>query len=252
MTKRPEKSEQAFLVGYDPGAFDHPSVAVDVAVLTIVDGQLAAILVRREEHPDKGKWALPGGFVRIDESLDAAAERVLREKAGQSGIFLEQLYTFGAPARDPRTRVIAVAYYALVPQEALRPLPEDENVGFGRLHIAWPGETGGPAEAHDQHGARLALAFDHGDMLGLAVLRLRGKLNYAPVAYQLLPETFTLRALQDVHEAILGRAVNKDSFRRRLLATGDLKATGEREESVGHRPAELYRFEAGRKRPAPS
>lgn len=252
MTKRPKTAEQAFLERYDPAEFGRPSVAVDVAVLTLAEGRLNAILVRRDEHPEMGRWSLPGSFVGLDESLDHAAGRVLRDKAGQREIFLEQLYTFGAPARDPRTRVITVAYYALVPMESLQPLPVDENVAFGRIHIPWPGETGGPAELHDQRDNRLPLAFDHADMLGLVVKRLRGKLNYTPVAYQLLPESFTLRRLQDVHEAILGRSLNKDSFRRRMLASGDLKATGEREESVGHRPAELYRFETGTGDPVPS
>lgn len=237
------RSEREFLATYDPSGFEHPSVAVDVALLTLVDGRLAVLLVGRQDHPDRGKRALPGGFVGLDESLDAAASRVLRNKAGQTGMYLEQLYTFGEPQRDPRTRVISVAYYGLVAQEKLRPLPDgDENAVFAPVRVPWPGETGGAIEALGPSGAALPLAFDHAEIVGMAIKRLRGKLNYTPVGFQLLPESFTLRRLQDVHEAILGRALNKDSFRRRMLAADQLEATGARESEVGHRPAELYRF----------
>ena len=244
MTDTPNRKrteEQDFLSDYDPSAFDRPSVAVDVAILTVADGGLDVALVERTEHPHKGRWALPGGFVRMDESLDRAAERVLTQKAGLANVFLEQLYTFGAPDRDPRTRVIAVAYYALVDPARLR---RDETHGFvfGRIRVPWEGETGGPVEVRDRENRTLPLAFDHADILGMAVKRIRGKLDYTPIGFQLLPETFTLRRLQDVHETILGRAQNKDSFRWRMLASGLLEATGERETEVGHRPAEMYRF----------
>lgn len=233
--------EQDFLAAYDPSQFDRPSVAVDVAILSVVDGRLEVALVERTEHPHKGCWALPGGFVRMDESLDRAAERVLGQKAGLTDVYLEQLYTFGAPDRDPRTRVISVAYYALV--DPARLAREDtDGLVFGRIAVPWQGETGGPVEVRDRSRRKLPLAFDHADILGMAVKRIRGKLDYTPIGFQLLPETFTLRRLQAVHETILGRTQNKDSFRRRMLASGLLEATGERETQVGHRPAELYRF----------
>jgi 8-oxo-dGTP diphosphatase len=241
-TRNHEQSEeQDFLAAYDPRAFDLPSVAVDVAILSVVDGRLEVALIERGEHPHKGRWALPGGFVRMNESLDRAAERVLGEKAGLSDVYLEQLYTFGAPGRDPRTRVISVAYYALVDPARLARDHAHELV-FGRVAVPWEGETGGPVEVRDRSRRTLPLAFDHADILGMAVKRIRGKLNYTPIGFQLLPETFTLRRLQAVHETILGRALNKESFRRRMLASGLLGATGERETEVGHRPAELYRF----------
>jgi 8-oxo-dGTP diphosphatase len=211
-------------------------VTVDVALITAAEGQLRTVLVRRPEHPFKGRWALPGGFVQMDESLDAAAARVLRAKAGLGGVFLEQLYTFGAPDRDPRTRVISVAYYALVDPAKLA-----AGLVTTRLAIPWEGETGGPVEAIDGD-QRLALAFDHADILGLAVKRLRGKLNYAPLGFQLLGDQFTLLDLQRVHETVLGRTLNKDSFRRRMLASGQLQPTGQSQSGVDHRPAELYRF----------
>ena len=237
--------EQAFLASYDPDAFERPSVTVDVALLTVADRAPHALLVRRGEHPDRGRFALPGGFVGVEEDLEAAATRVLERETGLRDVFIEQLYTFGDLDRDPRTRVITVAYYALVPAARLRAaVTPDGDARLARLVVPWAGEAGGEVEAVEAgSGARLPLAFDHAAILGMAVKRLRGKLDYAPIGYQLLPERFTLRQLQDVHESVLGRRLNKGSFRRRMLASGELRATGELEAGVGHRPAELYRFQ---------
>ena len=187
---------------------------------------------------------MPGGFVRLDESLDAAAVRLLRDKAGLGGVFIEQLYTFGTVGRDPRGRIITVAYYALVDAERLRDAARDANANIARLRVPWAGEVGGAVELFDADGNRLALAFDHALIVGMAVKRIRGKLDYAPIGFQLLPPDFTLRQLQDVHEAIRGELVNKDSFRRRMLGGPTLEATGERQRGTAHRPAELYRFVA--------
>ncbi|MFK7960375.1 MAG: NUDIX domain-containing protein [Phycisphaerales bacterium] len=244
-------SEAAFLAAYDASAFDRPSVAVDIALMTVDGGSLRALLTRRAEHPARGQWSLPGGFVDPSESLDDAARRVIQAKAGLTDIFVEQLYTFGAVDRDPRTRVISVAYYALVDVARLTPAIVAGATGAADRRLApvtvdWPGEAGGPAavreEAGDDAGAPLPLAFDHAEMLGLVVQRLRGKLDYAPIGFEMLPDTFTLRQLQAVHETILGRSLNVDSFRRRMLASGELNATGTREADTAHRPAELYRF----------
>jgi 8-oxo-dGTP diphosphatase len=244
--------EQAFLAAYDAALYAHPSVTVDVALVTVDGGCLRAILAPRDEHPHRGRWALPGSFVRMDESLDAAAARVLTTKVGLSGIFLEQLYTFGAPNRDPRTRVITVAYYALVDARRLgRQSLGSEAMPGGKLvtlEVPWQGEKGGPIRAQDDAGHPLPLAFDHAEILGLVVQRLRGKLDYAPIGFELLPQQFTLRQLQEIHETILGRTLNKDSFRRRLLASGLIVPTAKLEQDVGHRPAELYRFEHQSKR----
>lgn len=234
--------ESTFLEGYDPAAFDRPSLAVDVVVLTVADGALRALLVRRSEPPFQGCRALPGGFVRIDESLDDAARRVLRDKGGLRDLWLEQLYTFGDPGRDPRMRIVSVAYVALVAPERMPPTGGDRAVL--PLTVPWAGEAGGPVEALEE-GRPAPLAFDHARILGTAVQRLRGKLDWTPAIYALLPETFTLRDLQRVHETVLGAEVNKDSFRRKKLMSGELEATGERERDVVHRPAERYRF-AGR------
>lgn len=235
-------TEAEFLRSYDPEEYERPSVAVDLILMSIVQGKPAALLLRRDEHPDLGRWSLPGGFVAIDESLDAAASRVLAAKARMTDAYVEQLYTFGAVDRDPRARIISVGYFALLPPArfaaALKGAPE---LTLAELVVPWEGETGGPVEARSAEGEALPLAFDHADMLGLAMLRLRGKLDYSGVAFALLPELFTLRALQDVHEAILGVKVNKPAFRRRMLDAGRLEATGERETAASFRPAELYR-----------
>jgi 8-oxo-dGTP diphosphatase len=234
-------SDDAFLRDYDPERYPRPSVTVDVVLISAVAGTLRTIVVRRAEPPYRGRWALPGGFVRLEESLDATAARVLREKAGIRGAFLEQLYTFGAPGRDPRTRVISVAYYGLIAPgrwSALRLAAGARDVAIA---VPWAGEAGGPVDLAGDDAAPLSLAFDHREILGTAVKRLRGKLRYAPIAYQLLPERFTLLDLQRVHETILGTRLNKDSFRRRMLASGELEPAGALQEGVGHRPAALYR-----------
>jgi 8-oxo-dGTP diphosphatase len=232
-----------FLAGYDASPYDRPSLTVDVALVSASQGALHALLVRRAEPPQRGRWALPGGFVRPDESLDLAAARVLAAKAGLRDVFVEQLYTFGEPGRDPRTRVVTVAYYALVDFERFAEAAAGGgDVTVGRIAVPWEGETGGAVEVAGPDDAPLPLAFDHAEILGMAVRRLRGKLDYAPVGFQLLPATFTLLDLQRVHETVLGRPLNKDSFRRRMLASGQLEATGTSQTDVDHRPAELYRF----------
>jgi len=235
-------AEQAFLAGYDASLYPHPSLSVDVALLTADASGLRAVLIRRGEHPDLDKWSLPGGFVAMDESLDDAAGRVLKTKVGVEGIFLEQLYTFGRVDRDPRTRVVTVAYYALVDSAQLASINGSGERKLATLVVPWAGEKGGTVGAVDKQGKELPIAFDHDEILGLVVQRLRGKLNYAPIGFELLPKRFTLRRLQSIHETILDKKLNKDSFRRRMLATGLLVATGELEKDVGHRPAELYRF----------
>jgi 8-oxo-dGTP diphosphatase len=235
--------EAAFLDAYDPAAFERPSVTVDVALLSAFDGALLTLVRQRKAHPFQHRFALPGGFVAMDEGLEAAADRVLMDRSGLSGLFLEQLYTFGGPGRDPRTRVISVAYYALVDRARfVEAAGRSADLAVARLEVPWEGETGGPVELRTESGALLPLAFDHADILGMAVKRLRGKLGYAPIGYQLLGRRFTLLELQRIHETILGRPLNKDSFRRRMLASGELEATGESQKDVEHRPAELYRF----------
>ena len=157
------------------------------------------------------------------------------------GVYMEQLATFSRVDRDPRGRVVTVAYYALVDSKRFQPEGEPAPIS-ARVMVPWPGETGGPVDAVGLDGKRLPLFLDHADILGVAVKRLRGKLDYTPVGLQLLPTEFTLRQLQEIHEAVRGEPLNKDSFRRRMLASGMLEATGARENDVSYRPAELYRF----------
>jgi 8-oxo-dGTP diphosphatase len=205
--------------------FANASVTVDAALITIVDGDLHVLVHRRPTGTASGQWALPGVFVQLDETLDAAASRAIRAKARLDAVFVEQLYTFGDPGRDPRGRVVTVAYYALVPADRLLAALATATDDLRLVRATEPP----------------ALAFDHGEIVAAAVERLRGKVGYAPIGYELLPDTFTLRALRTTHEAILGRPLNKDSFRRRILDRGEVAPTGSLERGSANRPAELYR-----------
>ncbi|PNU06675.1 NUDIX hydrolase [Novosphingobium guangzhouense] len=237
-------NEAAFLADYDPQAYDRPSVAVDLVLMSVVDGAPAALLAQRAEHPHAGQWVLPGGFVPMNEDLDAAARRILSDKAHLDGAYIEQLYTFGAVDRDPRMRVISVAYFALLPADRFAAaLEADPALTLARIAFAPSGED--RLQARGRQGV-LPLAFDHAEILSVAMTRLRGKIDYSDIAFALLPERFTLRALQDVHEAILGVSLNKPAFRRRMLDRGWLQPTGERETGASFRPAELFRH-----RPSP-
>lgn len=216
----------AAIIPYDPADYPPIAVTVDLVLMTVVEGRLSVLLQRREQPPFAGSLALPGGFVSPGETLEQAARRILAEKAGMADGWLEQLYTFGDPDRDPRMRIISVAYFALMPAAHLT------NAVASREDLVLA-----PA-----CGLAVPLAFDHAGILELAVERLRGKLNYSPIALALLPELFTLRDLQEVHEAIVGKPVNKPAFRRRMLDTGWIEGTGQREAETAFRPAELYRW----------
>lgn len=212
----------------------HPpfAVTVDCVLMTVSHGALAVLLQRRAQDPFAGQLALPGGFVGIGESLEAAARRIVVDKAGFAageGGWLEQLFTFGEPARDPRMRTISIAYFALLPDAVLQ-----------AAVAARPDLTLTPL-------ATLAepLAFDHAAIIQSAHARLKGKLTYAPVALALVPEFFTLRDLQTVHEAITGESCNKPAFRRRMIDTGWIEPTGTRETDTAFRPAQLYRRRSG-------
>jgi 8-oxo-dGTP diphosphatase len=244
MSRKSAMTESELPAGYDPTAYDRPALTVDLVLMGRRDGRLAVLLARRTQHPQAGLWALPGGFVGIAETLDAAAERVLRDKVGLARAQLEQLYTFGAVDRDPRMRIVSVAYLALLPEAAFaQARPGGADITAATLAVPWAGEAGGPVSAVSEDGAPLALAFDHADILSLAVKRLRGKLDYTDVGFALLQEHFTLRELQDVHEAILGVSLNKSAFRRRMRDRGWIAPTGAREAGTAFRPAELFRFD---------
>ena len=205
--------------------FPHPAVTVDIIVFTIRDNQLKLLLIRRAYSPHKGKWALPGGFVNIDEGLDEAASRELQEETGVSSVYLEQLYTFGKPKRDPRERVITVAYYALIPsvKMQLQAATDAEAVG-------WFGMNELPK-----------LAFDHANIVSMAHKRLVAKLDYSTLAFQFLPESFTLHELQDIYEIICQEEVDKRNFRKWVLGLDQIEETGGKRTGGAHRPAKLFK-----------
>jgi len=199
------------------------AVSADVVIFTIYEGRLSVLLVRRVTAPYAGLWCLPGGLLDEGEALDDCAQRVLLEKTGIQGVYLEQLYTFGQPGRDPRGRVLSVAYYALVPYDRL-------HVRGGVERLDWFPEDELPP-----------LAFDHRQIVGAARRRLVGKLDYSTIALQFMPEEFTLSSLQGVYETILGERLDKRNFRKRLQALNCLEDTGKRYSGGKHRPARLYR-----------
>ncbi len=206
--------------------FQKPSVATDVLLFTVLEGQLKIMLIKRDIDPFKGSWALPGGFVRIDESLEDAAMRELKEESNVDDVYLEQLFTFGDPRRDPRSRVITVTYLALA---------DSTNWNLK--------STGDAREAKLFDTDKLPkLAFDHKKIISYGIERLRSKIGYSNIVMGLLPENFTLTDLQRKHEVILGTSIDKRNFRKKILSTGILVATGKKSDGKAHRPAEYYKF----------
>ena len=205
--------------------YARPAVTVDITIFTVRNDELNILLIKRAEPPFQGEWALPGGFVKEDEDLDAAAARELVEETGVSGVYLEQLFTFGAPGRDPRGHTVTVAYSALIPSDNLELTASTDAEG-----VAWFAIDKLPD-----------LAFDHDDILEVAHDRLVAKLEYSTIAFQLMPEAFTLTELQHVYELIEGKEIDKRNFRKRILALGVIEATGEEKREGPHRPAKLYR-----------
>ncbi|MFV2056519.1 MAG: NUDIX domain-containing protein [Thiohalomonadales bacterium] len=205
-------------------AYPHPALMTDVAIFTIRERRLKSLLVKRKGEPFLGQWALPGGFIDMKENLRHCAERALADETGVSGVYLEQLYTFGNPHRDPRERIITVAYYALIPSDQIK------------LRAATD------ADAVDWFAMNKlpALAFDHGKILSKAKQRLAAKLDYSTLAFQFMPKVFTLSELQEVYEIILEEEVDKRNFRKWVLALESIEETGEVRRDGRHRPAKLY------------
>lgn len=206
--------------------YPRPSVTVDLVIFTIAENDLKVLLIRRGGEPFKSCWALPGGFVEIDESLEKAAARELKEEAGVTKVYLEQLYTFGDPKRDPRGRVISVSYFALVDAESQR-----IRAASDAAEAEWHSVFNPPK-----------LAFDHKKILDYAVWRLRNKIEWTTVGYELLPKKFTLSELQRVYEIILQKPVDKRNFRKKILAQGQIRELNETRSDGAHRPAKLYSF----------
>ena len=209
--------------------YPRPALTVDCVVFGFDGAGLQVLLIRRGLEPFIGSWALPGGFVDMDENLDEAARRELLEETHLKGVFLEQLFTFGDPSRDPRGRVVSVAYYALV-----RPDQHPATGDSDASEAAWHRVDKLPP-----------LAFDHADILRAGLERLRGKIRYQPIGFELLPKNFTLTQLQELYEAILGRRIDKLNFRKKLLAFDFLVPTDEFTAGA-HRPARLHRFDRRR------
>ncbi|MCC7507813.1 MAG: NUDIX hydrolase [Planctomycetes bacterium] len=218
-----------------PYSYEHPrpALTVDCVVFGLDDTDLKVLLIQRSVAPFKGSWALPGGFVHVEETLEEAARRELEEETGLRNVFLEQLYTFGELKRDPRERIISVAWYALV---NLRDHKVKAATDAGEA--AWFSLDDLPT-----------LAFDHATILDTAQQRLRGKVRYVPIGFELLPRLFTLTQMQRMYEKILDRALDKRNFRKKVLGMGVLEETDQVQQDVAHRAARLYRFnEAAYKR----
>jgi len=208
--------------------YPRAALTVDCVVFGFDEGELKVLLIERALEPFKGKWALPGGFVRVDETLDEAARRELAEEAGLKDVFLEQLYSFGAVDRDPRERVVSVAYYALVKLAA-----HDTKAATDAADARWFPISKVPK-----------LAFDHAHILATGLERLKGKVRYQPIGFELLPPKFTLSQLQHLYGAVLETELDKRNFRKKVLSFGLLVPLKETQMAGPHRPAQLFRFDA--------
>jgi 8-oxo-dGTP diphosphatase len=212
--------------------YEYPAhyVSVDPVVIGCTSTRdtcdVKMLLVERREKPFQGKWALPGGFVKPAESLEAAAARELREETGITDAFLEQLYTFGQPRRDPRGRVITVAYMALIDRGGVQ-----LRAGTDAARAEWFDLDALPP-----------LAFDHAEIVARAIDRLRSKIRYEPIGFNLLPPTFTMAQLHALYEALLERELDLPNFRRAITRMDLLREAGQ-EKDVSHRPAKLLRFD---------
>jgi 8-oxo-dGTP diphosphatase len=209
--------------------FERPGLTVDCVIfgLDLEEESLEVMLIERDLEPFAGMWAIPGGFVRQGESLEEAALRELQEETGIADVFLEQLYTFGDPGRDPRGWIVSVAYYALVsPEKHLLQATTDARQARWFPVRALP-----------------ALAFDHERILKAALTRIRGKLTYAPIGFELLPQKFTIKQLQKLYEIVLGRRLDNRNFRKKIFGMDVLRELDEIQKGVPHRAARLYKFD---------
>ena len=212
--------------------YARPATTTDCVVFGLDEDDLKVLLIQRDIPPFEGEWALPGGFIRVGESVDDCARRELEEETGLKRVFLEQLYTFGNPNRDPREHVITIAYYALV-----NLIEHPPKADTDARNAAWFSLDEVPR-----------LAFDHKKILDVALDRLRGKLRYQPIGFELLPKKFTLTELQNLYETILQQEFDKRNFRKKVQKLGILEETDEIQQDVAHRAARLYRFDKKRYR----
>lgn len=203
-------------------------IAVDVVIFTIREGKLQVLLIKMKKKPYKRHWAAPGGLIKGRESLKDAAERLLREKAGVKNVYLEQLYAFGDPDRDPFGRVVSVAYYALIPSRGLL-LKTTKDYS----DVRWF-----PVKK------LLRLAYDHKEIIETAAKRLQAKLGYTNIVCNLLPKEFALGELQKTYEIILGRKLDKRNFQKKIFSLKLIKKTDKKQRGAANRPASLYSFAA--------
>jgi 8-oxo-dGTP diphosphatase len=207
--------------------YPRPALTTDCVIFGFDDSDLKVLLIQRGIEPYKGKWALPGGFVQMDENAEEGAKRELYEEAGLKDIFIEQLYTFSDVDRDPRGRVVTVAYYALVSLKNNMPKAGDDakNAAWFSIH------------------AIPSLAFDHEKILRMAFYRLKGKIRYQPIGFELLPEKFTLPELQHLYEIILETSIDRRNFRKKILSMDILLELDEKQKGVAHKAATYYTFD---------
>lgn len=210
--------------------FENPKVTVDIIIFTIEGGDIKTLLIKRKSTPFRGKWALPGGFLKKDEDIYNAALRELKEETGVKGVYLEQLYTFGEPKRDPRGRVVTIAYFALVPRNLMK-IKAADDAADARLFSM--------ANLPD-------LAFDHNKILNYALYRIRNKIQYTNVIWSLLPKKFTLTEIQKIYEIIWGKHIDKRNFRKKLLSLGLLRSAKETRIGLRQRPAKLFAFKTNK------
>ena len=247
-------TEEEFLKQYDADVYKKPSVTVDMLIFTIMDKEesnyrklpeksLKILMVKRKNHPFIGKWALPGGFVSIDESLDDAAARVLKNETNVNNVYMEQLYTWGDVDRDKRTRVISVSYLALVDSSALSLIPGNDEEDARWFTVSYKVIEDNKIELklnnNDEELSSNSIAFDHGKIIEYAIDRLKNKISYTDIALNLMPELFTLTELQQVYQLIEGREILAAAFRRKI--SNMVIETNEYTKDVGHRPSKLYK-----------
>ncbi len=209
--------------------YPRPALTVDCVIFGLDENDLKVLLIERAHDPYEGCWAFPGGFVDMDETTETAAKRELWEETGIKSMFLEQLYTFSGVERDPRGRVVSVAYYALV---KLIDYNDQVRASSDAKKAMWFSVNEMPA-----------LAFDHAEIFEMALQRLKGKVRYQPIGFELLTEKFTLSQLQKLYEIILNKELDKRNFRKKILSMDLLVELSERQQGVSHRAAKLYQFD---------
>lgn len=218
---------------YDDTAYKKPSVTVDMAICTIMDNELKVLLIKRKYPPFRDHWAIPGGFVDIDreESLDETAMRELKEETHVENVYLEQLKTYGDPGRDPRTRVITVSYFALLPEEFID--MDKVQADDDAKEYQWFALTNLPED----------MAFDHRVILFDLLVRIQGKVSYTSIAFNLVPQKFTWQELQNVYEIILGEKLLRANFRRKIRSMYKIKELKTKKKGNRGRPSILLKYE---------